>query len=231
MKRKALAIIVARGGSKRIPHKNIRPFLGRPLIEYSIEAAIKSDLFSRILVSTDDDKISSISIQAGAEVPFKRSEKNSDDFSTTNDVVKEVLTKLAEDNEFYDDICCLYPTAPFVNDEKLRQSYELFLSTDSDAVIPVTAFSFPIQRAFKISNEYLTWVYPEHMSTRSQDLEPCYHDAGQFYWFKNEYFQNSGQIFSNKTTPFILEGKEVQDIDTLDDWEIAQAKYKALNNL
>ncbi|MCB9062412.1 MAG: pseudaminic acid cytidylyltransferase [Halobacteriovoraceae bacterium] len=227
MKKKVLAIITARGGSKRIPRKNIRLFLGRPLIEYSIDAALKSKIFSRVIVSTDDNEIAEISKKAGAEIPFMRTSKNSDDFATTVDVVKEVLDGLEGMGEYYEHICCLYPTAPFITPKKLIESYELLQNENTDTVIPITSFSFPIQRSFKIENNYLNWAWPEYMSTRSQDLEKFYHDAGQFYWFKNEHFQKTGKIFSERTTPYILEGNEVQDIDDLVDWKIAEAKYKA----
>ncbi|SOE21825.1 N-acylneuraminate cytidylyltransferase [Spirosomataceae bacterium TFI 002] len=227
---KRLAIIPARGGSKRIPRKNIKNFLGKPIIAYSIEAAIASDLFDEVMVSTDDEEISKIAKEFGAKVPFLRSSKNSDDFATTTEVIAEVLQQYEITGSVYDTVCCIYPTAPLITLNRLTEGYHLLEKYTFNSVIPVVRFSFPIQRAVKISKDsQITFFQPEHINTRSQDLEISYHDSGQFYWFRTESFKVNPTIWNHKTGAIELNQTEVQDIDTLEDWKMAELKYQMLN--
>lgn len=225
---KNLAIITARGGSKRIPRKNIKSFLGKPIIQYSIEAAINSGCFDEVMVSTDDQEIADLAIILGAKVPFIRSEKTSNDFATTVDVIKEVLESYEEINQHFDTFCCIYPTAPFVTAEKLKDAISKLEKTGADSVLPVTAFSFPILRSLKIDNEKVTFNWPEYMNTRSQDLAPAYHDCGQFYLMKTDKFKEKGKVFTDITVPIIMPQSEVQDIDNEEDWKVAEIKYSFL---
>lgn len=224
---RAIAIIPARGGSKRIPGKNIRDFLGEPIISYSIRAALASGLFKDVVVSTDSKLIADIALKYGAKVPFLRSEQNSNDHATTSDVILEVLSKLGETNIVYDYVCCIYPTAPFVTPQKLTDAYNLLLNSNYDSVLPVCAFSYPIQRALNRSQNGKTgFIYPEHETTRSQDLENTYHDAGQFYWLNTKTFLDNRKIFTVNTGSLIVDEMEVQDIDQETDWLLAELKYK-----
>lgn len=221
---KNLCIIPARGGSKRIPKKNIKDFLGKPIIAYSIEVALNSGLFQEVMVSTDDEEIAAVAKSYGAEVPFKRSRENADDFATTLDVVKEVLRSYHESGLFFDNLCVLYPTAPFVNEARLKEGYNNLDA--NNASIPVTEFPFPVCRAFKIESKQLVYQWPEYEKSRSQDLEPLYHDAGQWYWIKTECVQHT--LVPKYTAPVILKAWEVQDIDTIQDWELAELKYQRM---
>ncbi len=227
---KALAIITARGGSKRIPRKNIKPFLGKPIIEYSIEAALQSNCFSEVMVSTDDEEIAEISKRAGAKVPFLRSETTSNDFATTADVVKEVIDSYEKIGQHFDQVCVLYPTAPFVTANAVKTAMMLLDQEKPDAVIPVVKFSFPPQRCVVINSNRLSPKWPENMKKRSQDLEPFYHDCGQFYCLNVESFMKQKAIWMENVVPFIQDEKNVQDIDTMEDWEIAEMKYTILRN-
>ncbi len=227
----SVAIITARGGSKRIPRKNIREFCGEPMITYPIKAAIKSGLFSEVMVSTDDEEIAEIAQKNGAQVPFLRSKENSDDFSTTSDVLKEVLAEYKKIGKSFEHACCLYPTAVFANEEKLKQAAKYFIESNADSLIPVVQFSFPIQRALKIEDNLLKFFWPENVAKRSQDLEKSFHDSGQFYFFKTNIFELKKDLFNSKTIPFELKESEVQDIDNEEDFKIAEIKYKILNNL
>jgi N-acylneuraminate cytidylyltransferase len=222
-----IAIIPARGGSKRIPKKNIKDFLGKPVIAYSIEAALLSGLFKEVMVSTDDEEIAAVAKQYGATVPFMRSQKNADDFATLNDVIEEVLGSYNNEGKKFNNGCCILSTAPFVTTEKLKEAYNLLLQKKFDSVRPIVKFSYPIQRAFKLSpNNSVQMFYPEHLKTRSQDLEPAYHDAGQFYWFRTDKIltgTNKGGLIISET--------EAQDIDTIEDWELAELKLSMLRNL
>ncbi len=220
-----LCIIPARGGSKRIPRKNIKDFLGKPIIAYSIEAALKSRLFSEVMVSTDDAEIAEVAKTYGAKVPFMRSKENADDYATTLDVVKEVLTSYEDLEMTFDNICILYPTAPFVTAARLREGYN-HLDTNN-AAIPVTEFSFPVWRAFKIEAEQLAYQWPKHEKSRSQDLETLYHDAGQWYWIKTDSVQST--LVPRQTAPVVLNPMEVQDIDTIEDWKNAELKFRLLS--
>ena len=224
---KSVAIITARGGSKRIPKKNIKEFCGKPIIAYSIEAALSSGVFDEVMVSTDSEEISDIALRYGASVPFLRSEKTSNDFSTTADVLQEVLQCYSNLGKEFDYFACVYPTAPFITAQKLTEASELL--NDADAVISVVRYSFPPQRAFVIKDGNVAYQYPQYERTRSQDLEPIYHDCGQFYMCKVIPFLECHSLILPKTKPYVLPEEEVQDIDTMSDWEIAEAKYKVLN--
>lgn len=227
-----IAIITARGGSKRIPGKNIKEFCGKPILAYSIEAAVQSGIFDTVMVSTDDEKIAQIAEKYGAEVPFYRSEKTSGDFATTNDVLLEVLEEYEKLGERYDLGCCIYPTAPFVTADKLKTAVDTLLASDADTLIPVVAFSYPPQRAMIIKDEKLVFEYPQYLDSRSQDLEPHYHDVGQFYVFKTDAFKVNRRLMVGNIIPMIISEMEVQDIDNQTDWEIAEIKYrKYLDNL
>lgn len=223
---KNLCIIPARGGSKRIPRKNIKDFLGKPIIAYSIEVALESKLFDEVMVSTDDDEIAEVARKSGAKIPFLRSEKSADDFATTIDVVKEVLASYKKRGQEFDNICVLYPTAPFVSINRLNEGLSKLAS--NQATIPVVAFDYPVWRAFKLKNETLSYQWPEYEKSRSQDLEPLYHDAGQWYWIKTDALKDS--LVPKQTASVILNTLEVQDIDVEADWKMAELKYKVLND-
>ncbi len=227
---KCLTIITARGGSKRIPKKNIKDFCGKPIIAYSIEAALNSKIFDEVMVSTDSKEIAETAQNYGALVPFIRSAKNSDDFATTYDVLLEVVNKYKELGKVFDYICCIYPTAPFVTAEKLKAAFNKFIESDADSLIPVVKFSFPPQRGFVINKEnYLEYKWPENKNKRSQDLELIYHDAGQFYFHKAAVFDGEKKAQNSKIIPFELEETEVQDIDNITDWQLAELKFKFLH--
>ena len=220
-----LAIITARGGSKRIPRKNIKEFCGKPIIAYSIEAALESGAFDEVMVSTDDKEIAGVALAYGAKVPFYRSEATSNDYATTNDVLAEVLGEYEKRGEKFDAFCCMYPTAPFLKAERLKTAMELLESSDADKVFPVVAFSFPPQRAVVVREGRLEFQYPEYMYARSQDLEKQYHDAGQFYCFKTAAFFEH-EFWTGKILPLELSELEVQDIDNEVDWKIAEMKWQ-----
>jgi N-acylneuraminate cytidylyltransferase len=224
-----VAIITARGGSKRIPRKNVKPFLGVPIIRYSICAAAEAGCFDEVMVSTDDAEIADVARAAGAAVPFFRSARASDDHATTADALVEVLAEYAARGRQFDLGCCLYPTAPFVTGEALRAGARL-LAEDPDlqTVVPVVRFGYPIQRSFRIENNRLQLMWPEHVSTRSQDLPPAYHDVGQFYWFRVAEFLRTRRLFAERTAPIVLPEWAAQDIDTEDDWVLAETKYEVL---
>lgn len=225
-----LCIIPARGGSKRIPGKNIRHFLGKPIIAYSIEAALDSGLFTEVMVSTDDEEIASVAIKYGAKVPFYRSAATADDFATTMDVINEVVGKYGEQNQTFDSVCCLYATAPFVSVLHLANSYEIFKRNGFVSLFPVMEFSFPIQRALNVKNHDLDFIYPEHISTRSQDLAKAYHDAGQFYWMTYDLAKNGKSIMTDSTGAYMISALEGQDIDNETDWLLAEMKYEFLQS-
>ena len=228
---KSIAIITARGGSKRIPRKNIKEFLGKPIIAYTIEAAIASNMFDQVMVSTDDDEIAEIAKKYGAMVPFMRSEKTSNDFATTADVLNEVIDEYKKLGENFEYMCCLYPTAPFVTPDAIGQAMKILEDNGADTVLPVVKFSFPPQRGVIMKDGYLIPKYPECMPMRSQDLEPMYHDAGQFYCMKVSSFLEQGKVVMDKTMPYMQDDMNVQDIDTPEDWAIAEVKYKVLHNM
>lgn len=223
-----LAVITARGNSKRIPHKNIRDFCGKPILAYSIEAAKQAEIFDEIMVSTDDPQIAGIGKEYGAKVPFFRSEKTSDDFATTADVLEEVLNAYKKAGKMFTHICCIYPTAPFVTGDKLREAMALLLEKDADSVMPVVKFSFPPQRSVIVKDGKLQPKWEEYMNCRSQDLEPFYHDCGQFYCLNAERFLKEKKMIMQNTFPVFMEEMTVQDIDTPQDWKVAEMKYRIL---
>lgn len=225
---KRIAIITARGGSKRIPKKNIKDFCGKPIIAYSIEAAISSKLFDEVMVSTDSEEIAEIAKKYGASVPFMRSAETSNDYATTNDVLMEVFNEYEKRGQEFDIAVCIYPTAPFVTADKLKRAIDMVEKDGADAVTPVVQFSFPPQRAFIIRDNALEYQYPENASARSQDLEPIYHDCGQFYVMRP--YNILHDVESTMTMPLIMKESEVQDIDIIEDWEIAEIKYKLMIN-
>lgn len=218
-----LCIIPARGGSKRIPRKNIKDFLGKPIIAYSIEVALQSKLFDEVMVSTDDEEIAEVARKYGATVPFIRSKETSDDFATLSDVIEEVKSFYQKKNSVFSSICLLLSTAPFVNEELLTVALNEMNLKNFDSVRPIVKFSYPPQRGLRMDNGRVSFVNPEYAKTRSQDLEPIYFDAGLFYWMKF----NIGLQGTNKGAVSISEIL-AQDIDTLEDWEIAELKYKLL---
>ena len=224
-----VCIIPARGGSKRIPRKNIKVFLGKPMIAYSIEAALKSGCFDRVIVSTDDQKIAEVSKKYGAEVPFIRPNELANDHAGTLPVIKHAIEWFEEHVSKLSEVCCLYATAPFVQASSIKQAYKQLQATQADYCFSVTSFAFPIQRAIKITQEQrVEMFYPEHFNTRSQDLEEAYHDAGQFYWGKAEAFKQLKPLFSEHASLFILPRYVVQDIDTQEDWVRAEIMYQVL---
>ncbi len=223
-----LCIIPARGGSKRIPRKNIKSFLGKPIIAYSIETALNSGLFDEVMVSTDDEEIKQVALQYGAKVPFLRSKKASDDFASTMDVVKEVFFEYEKLNQSFDNVCCFYPCSPLTTVDRLKEGYQLLLNNDFDSVFPIMPFSFPIQRAVKLSDEKVSFFYPKYAEYRSQDLEKSYHDAGQFYWLKSQIVKEGNEILTENTGAIAISELEGQDIDNLSDWQLAELKYRLL---
>lgn len=224
---KCVCIIPARGGSKRIPRKNIKDFYGKPLISYSIEIALKSNLFDKVIVSTDDQEIANIAKEYGAEVPFLRPEKLSDDFTGTGAVENHAL-KWLENNGFkYDFSCCIYATAPLIQEIYLKEAFQKLQNSDAVHCFSATSMPFPIWRTFKINSDRCEMFWPENFLKRSQDLEEAYQDAGQFYW--NNLNKKSNEIMLGKDTiPIVLPRYLVQDIDTLEDWETAEVLYEVL---
>lgn len=225
---KSLCIIPARGGSKRIPRKNIKPFMGKPIIAYSIEAALNCGVFDEVMVSTDDEEIADVARQYGASVPFLRSAETSNDYATTVDVLLEVVKKYKELGETFDVICCLYSTAPFVTSERLKEASSQ-ISDTVDACFTIVQYSYPIQRSLRINeHEYVEMKFPEHLKSRTQDLEKVYHDAGQFYFVKTDALIQEKTVWCKRTAPLVLSELEVQDLDTLTDWQLAEMKYQLL---
>jgi len=227
---KTIAIIPARGGSKRIPRKNIKNFFGFPIIKYSIDAAIKSACFDEIMVSTDDEQIAKIAKSYGARVPFLRSKTTSSSKAILSDVIVEVITEYKKLGQEYDFVCMVLSTAPFLTGQKLKKGFNLLKKTKADTLIPVVKFSFPIQRACKIKRDKLEMIEPKFKNKHSQEIVPTYHDAGQFYWLKTKKFLSHRELFSKNTATFELPESEVQDIDTEEDWKIAELKYRLLND-
>lgn len=221
-----IAIITARGGSKRIPKKNIKEFCGKPIIAYSIEAAISSELFDEVMVSTDSEEIAESAKKYGASVPFMRSAETSNDYATTNDVLIEVFNEYKKRGQEFDIAVCIYPTAPFVTADKLKKAVNMLEEKGAEAVTPVVQFSFPPQRAFVIRHETLEYQYPENAKVRSQDLEPLYHDCGQFYVMRPDIILNHRPV--EKRIPYVISELEVQDIDNEDDWKLAEIKYRIM---
>ena len=224
----SVAIITARGGSKRIPKKNIKDFLGFPIIKYSIDAAINSGCFSEIMVSTDDREIAETAIKYGAQVPFMRSAETANDYSVTADVISEVLNTYINIGKNFEYACCIYPTAPLIDYRKIQEGYEVIKRCGASTLIPVVKFSYPIQRGLKIEKDRLQMIWPENINVRSQDLMPAYHDVGQFYWMCVELFLKDKKLFTDNTALIEIPESEVQDIDNEEDWKIAEVKYRIL---
>ncbi len=228
---KTIAIIPARGGSKRIPRKNIKEFLYKPIIAYSIESALSSGVFDIVMVSTDDVEIADIAQKCGAAVPFYRSVEMSSDMAMTVPVLIEVLDEYEKLGKCFEYLCCLYPCAPFTTPNRLNEGMELLISSGADSVVPIVKFSYPPQRSLVQRNGEVKMLWPENYNTRSQDLEPIYHDAGQFYCLKIESLKKEMKLFCRRTLPIVLSDSEAQDIDTGDDWKEAEIKYRILKGL
>ena len=221
-----IAVITARGGSKRIPRKNIKEFMGKPMLAYAIEATVNSKVFDEVMVSTDDVEIAEIAKQFGAKVPFMRSEKTANDFATTVDVLDEVISEYKKRGKTFDELCCIYPCVPFLTADVINNAYEKFKTSGVDRLIPVVKYSFPIQRAFKLNEQgLLEYREPENAPKRSQDLEPMYHDVGMFYFFKTE------KMNSDKIAMLEMDEAMVQDIDNDSDWRMAEMKYRIMHNV
>jgi pseudaminic acid cytidylyltransferase len=227
-----LAIIPARGGSKRLPRKNIRDFLGKPVMAYSIEAAFKSGLFDEIMASTEDAEIAEVAIKYGAKVPFLRSKENANDFATIAEVIIEVFARYEESGKEFDTICCVLPTAPLINSNRIVEAYKKLTNEKLDSVCPVVEFSYPILRALEITEgNRLQMIWPENLQVRSQDLQPAYHDSGSFIWVKTYAVKSEKTLFCKNGGAIILSESEVQDIDSEADWKLAEMKYKLLNKI
>lgn len=224
----AIAIITARGGSKRIPRKNVKEFLGKPIICYSIEAALASGIFDEVMVSTDDEEIAAIAKEAGASVPFMRSAANADDYATTDDVLMEVLDEYEKQGKTFTYMACIYPTAPFVTAKKLQDALQLLKDNHASGVMPVVRFSFPPQRGMAIREGKLDYCYPENALKRSQDLEPMYHDCGQFYFYNTDKFRACRGNLPDGYVPMEVPELEVQDIDNMVDWKLAELKFEMM---
>lgn len=224
-----LAVIPARGGSKRIPRKNIKPFCGKPMIAWSIEAALDCDCFDKVMVSTDDPEIADIAGECGALVPFVRPAALSDDHTGTTAVIKHAIEWFAALGQMPDQVCCLYATAPFVSAEDLRTGLKVLTESGADYAFSVTSYAFPIQRALRITTaQRIEMFNPEHFNTRSQDLEEAYHDAGQFYWGQASAWLHGKVVFGSASVPVLLPRHRVQDIDTHEDWLTAEYLFHAL---
>ncbi|MBD3806064.1 pseudaminic acid cytidylyltransferase [Sulfuricurvum sp.] len=227
-----VAIIPARGGSKRIPRKNIKMFAGLPIIAHSIKAAQESGLFDRIIVTTDDEEIAEVARNYGAETPFIRPKELSDDYTPTIPVIAHAIQTLEANCDIITHACCIYATAPFVRSQEIQLAYNILITHNKHYAFPVTTFPFPIQRGVKRDHEgNIEMFYPEHFATRSQDLEEAYHDVGQFYWGTREAWLEGKPIFSNIATTIVLPRHLVQDIDTPEDWTRAELMHKVLQTL
>ena len=225
-----ICVIPARSGSKRIPKKNIKNFCGKPIIAYSIEAAINCNLFDRIIVSTDSDEIAKIGNKYGAETPFIRPEKLSDDFTHTHEVIGHTVSYLEKKGYNIDYACCIYPTAPFIQVSDLLQGLELIKSEKWDLILAATNYSYPIFRSFEyLSNGGLKMIFPKYFNSRSQDLPKVYHDTGQFYWAKPKIWKSKSSGFNIKNSIVEIPNFRAQDIDTVDDWQKAEVMFKILN--
>lgn len=224
-----VAIIPARGGSKRIPKKNIKEFLGKPIIAYSIETALACGLFDEVMVSTDSEEIAEIAKSFGANVPFRRSNENADDFATTLDVINEVLEAYEQLGKNWDYGCCIYPTAPFVTSGSISDGFELLGKQQFATVFPIVKFDYPIWRGLVKDDDRVRMKWPEHLNSRSQDLEAVYHDAGQWYWFNTKKLLIERKLFNDNSGYIELSPESVQDIDSPSDWTLAELKYKNIN--
>jgi pseudaminic acid cytidylyltransferase len=227
---KCIAIIPARGGSKRIHKKNVKEFLGKPIIAYSIELAINSGLFDEVMVSTDDNEIANLARSYGANVPFLRSSQNSDNLATTASVILEVIERYAQSGKQYEQGCCIYPTAPLLTCKRLKEAYNKLINNKFDSVFPVLRYAYPVWISLNMNGAKVSPNWPEHLNSRSQDLAPTYHDAGQFYWFNVERFKEIKQLFTDNSGSIEVCELEAQDIDNQTDWKLAELKYKLSND-
>jgi len=223
-----IAVIPARGGSKRIPKKNIKPFLGKPIIQYSIAAALESGCFDEVMVSTDSGEIADVAVSLGARAPFLRSERTSDDHAGLTDVIEEVLTSYQHAGIDFATCCCILPTAPLLTGPRIGEAGELLRNDKKDVVLPIVRFSYPIQRALVIDNGRVRMMHPENREKRSQDFIETYHDAGQFYWMDVGSFLKTKALFTDNTGYIVISETECQDIDNIEDWEIAELKFRAI---
>jgi pseudaminic acid cytidylyltransferase len=227
-----LAVIPARGGSKRIPRKNVRPFAGKPMIAHSIECAVGSGLFDRVVVSTDDDEIGAVARDFGAEVPFRRPPELSDDRAGTTEVIAHAVDRMQKDGAALSAVCCIYATAPFIRASDLATGLKTLEGGDWDYVFSATTFAFPIFRSFQLNEDGgVKMFYPEHFKTRSQDLPEALHDAGQFYWGRPKAWLGQERIFDRKSAVVTIPRWRVQDIDTPEDWERAQVMWRVLQEV
>lgn len=228
---KSIAVIPARGGSKRIPRKNIKEFCGKPIIAYSIEAAKQSGVFDVVMVSTDDEEIAEVAREYGAEVPFLRSSETANDYATTVDVMLEVIDEYRKIGQEFDVLCCLYPCAPFVSASSLQEGMNVFTENDADSVMNVCKFPVPVEWAIDISSGEIKFNDVEATFIRSQDLTPKYYDAGQFYFVKVSSMIAEKTVNAGRALPVVISEKEVQDIDSAEDWKIAEIKFRMLKGL
>jgi pseudaminic acid cytidylyltransferase len=226
-----IAIITARGGSKRIPKKNIKEFFGKPMLNYAINACKDSGIFSEIMVSTDSEEIASVARNSGANIPFMRSQKTADDFATTFDVLEEVINNYKKEEREFNYICCIYPCVPFLSGQTLKNAYNQLMESDNDALQPVCKFPVPIEWAMKIESGLLVPNDRKAQLIRSQDLTPKYFDVGMFYMIKTAVLLKEKSLTPEKTMAYIMDEREIQDIDTIDDWKIAEMKYKLVKGL
>lgn len=226
----AIAIITARGGSKRIPRKNIKNFLGKPMLAYPIHAALESGLFDEVMVSTEDAEIAEIAQKYGASVPFMRSPEYADDFSGTDAVLAHVMEEYAKRGVHYDNICCIYPCSPLLTGAILKDAWQRFCESEASSLMPVARYSQPVQRSLVISEDgFLKYREPKYFTTRTQDLEPVFYDAGMFYFVKTDVFRQRKSITGDKMINFEMDEKFVQDIDKPADWEQAEEKYRQIS--
>ena len=226
-----LCIIPARGGSKRIPKKNIRFFCGKPIIQWSIEAALESECFDKVIVSTDSEEISKVSKSIGAEVPFIRPKSLSDDYTATAPVINHAIEFIKQKHRNIEYVCCIYATAPFVEPDYIRDGLKKIIDTNANFSFSVTSFPFPIQRAIKITKDQKSQMFfPENLNKRSQDLEDAFHDAGQFYWGKSSAWLEGKSMFDDNSIPIVIPRYKVQDIDSEEDWQRAELMFKAIKS-
>ncbi len=226
---KNIAIIPARGGSKRIPNKNIKPFGGHPVISYSIRAARAADLFDKIIVSTDSEEIAETARSYGAETPFKRPAELADDFTSTDSVIVHAIEWLIKNQERPDYVCCIYPTAPFISPARLRKGLRILKREKAVSAFTVTSYPFPIFRSLKVTGRgRLEMIWPEYMKKRSQDLPEAHHDAGQFYWIETTRYMQEKSLYSSDSVPIFLPRYLAHDIDSEEDWTRAELMHKAL---
>lgn len=224
-----LAIIPARGGSKRIPRKNIKSFYGKPIIAWSIEAALKSGCFDSVIVSTDDAEIADVAMKCGAQVPFMRPKDLADDHTGTISVIQHAIEWVVQHGRRPQHVCCIYPTAPFVSADDLQRGYRILLEAKCDYAFSVASYPYPIQRAIKINAKGgIEMFRPDLFNIRSQDLEPAWHDAGQFYWGRTDAWSEAKMLFSEGSAPVLIPRHRVQDIDTLEDWLCAEWMFEAM---